>query len=171
MAFSPHARLPLVELAAAGRVLRGRLDAAELAPRVGAALGRSPAEGELDYELAFAPAPGGAVAITGSLKARLVATCQRCLQPFELVVEVPLRLLVPEETGDAAETEGWDVADRGASPTLGELIEEELLLALPFLPRHAPAQCAGAAPGDSDEDEPRQRPFAGLREALGRDGH
>lgn len=168
MAVSLHARLPLEELAAARRVLRGRLAAAELAARVGEALGRVPPEGTLGYELGFAPAPDGAVAVSGALHARLVATCQRCLQPFECELEVPVRLLLPGAAGGAAEGGGWETGERGARPSLAEVIEEELLLALPFLPRHPPGRCAAAAGQGAGESG--TRPFAGLDRALRRDG-
>lgn len=169
MTESVHARLPLEELAVARRVLHGRIDAAVLASRLGKALGRSQPEGELDYELAFAPTPEGAVALSGLLRARLVATCQRCLQPFELALEVPVRLLVPGAAGDAAEAGGWEVAAPGVRPTLAEVIEEELLLALPFLPSHPAGQCVLAPSGAEHAGEARQRPFAGLDEAWRRD--
>lgn len=164
-----HHRLPSRELAAGHRTLAGRIDATELAPRLAEALARERPAGTVDYELAFAPGPGEGVAVTGHLKARLEATCQRCLRPFTLDLEVPVEVLLevpeaplPEEDGPA-----WDAA--GAVGSLGELIEEELLLALPFLPRHPPGACApaGGDPGvDAASDEDRQRPFAGLREAL-----
>lgn len=166
-----HRRLPARELAAGRRTLAGTADAAGLAPRLAEALARKEPAGTVDYELSFAPGPGGAVAVTGRLEARLEATCQRCLRPFMLTLEVPVEVLLGadgssrggnEETGS-----GWEATDKAVS--LGELIEEELLLALPFLPRHprpdcAPAEAASGAGEPAGEDS--RRPFAGLREAL-----
>jgi len=167
---SLHRRLAGRELAADRRTLSGTIDAAELAPRVGEALAREHPAGSVDYELSFAPGPGDGVAVTGRLRARLEATCQRCLRPFALDMEVPVDVLL--EAGDgASQTESgpaWDVAENVAS--LAELMEEELLLALPFLPRHPPQDCpspAGRASGaDAGAGDDVQRPFAGLRDAL-----
>jgi len=170
-----HHRLPSRELAAGHRTLAGRIDAAELAPRLAEALASEHPAGTVDYELSFAPGPEAGVAVTGHLQARLKATCQRCLRSFMLDLEVPVEVLLDVPEAPRPEDDGppWDAA--GASGSLGELIEEELLLALPFLPRHPPQACApaGEVPGaETAPDEDRQRPFAGLREALdaARDG-
>lgn len=168
---SLHRRLRGRELAADHRTLSGTIDAGELAPRVGEALAREHPAGSVAYELSFAPGPDGEVAVTGRLGARLEATCQRCLRPFVLALEVPVDVLL--EAGDTASQAAdpgpaRDVAGNVAS--LAGLIEEELLLALPFLPRHPPQACpasAGLVPGaDAAAGGDVQRPFAGLRDAL-----
>lgn len=164
-----HSRLPGKALAAERGTLSGRIEASELAPRLAEALARTEPAGTVTYELSFAPGPDEAVAVTGRLQANLEATCQRCLRPFVLNLEVPVEVLLeacavaqPEAVGavpDAVET----------TPSLVELIEEELLLALPFLPRHAPQDCAAAgevAALAPDSEGETQRPFAGLREAF-----
>lgn len=169
MTQSVHGRLPGKALAADRRTLSGRIEAAELAPRLAEALARTEPVGTVTYELSFAPGPDEAVAVTGRLQASLETTCQRCLRPFMLHLEVPVKVLLearipPEQTDSGSPWEAIETA-----PSLGELIEEELLLALPFLPRHAPQACAAA-----DEVEARaadsgggtQRPFSGLREAF-----
>lgn len=80
-------------------------------------------------------------------------TCQRCLQPLReaLAVDRWLRFVPSEaeaETLDAESEE--DVLALSRSLDLRELVEDELLLALPLVPRHAscspPAQPAAAAP-------------------------
>lgn len=97
--------------------------------------------------------------------------CQRCLQP----VAVPLALersfrFVPGEDAAArldAESED-DVLELTPTLDLRELIEDELLLALPIVPRHE--QCANALPMQheaEEDDEPAPNPFAAL-EALKR---
>jgi len=164
-----HHRLPSRELAAGLRTLAGRIDASGLAPRLAEALASEHPAGTVDYELAFAPGPGEGVAVTGRLKARLEATCQRCLRPFMLNLEVPVEVLLEVPEALRAEEDGpeWDAA--GAVGSLGELIEEELLLELPFLPRHPHRDCApagGVSGTEATLGEDRQRPFAGLREAL-----
>ncbi|MGH8128670.1 MAG: YceD family protein [Gammaproteobacteria bacterium] len=164
-----HSSLPGKALAAERRTLSGQIEASELAPRLAEALARAEPTGTVTYELSFAPGPDEAVAVTGRLQASLEATCQRCLRPFVLNLEVPVEVLLEarvapqQEDPDAA----WDAVE--TAPSLGELIEEELLLALPFLPRHAPQECVAAdevAALAADPVGETQRPFAGLREAL-----
>lgn len=170
-----HSRLPWRELAADGRALSGRVDAALLAPRLGEALGLGAPAGVVEYALRFAPADIGRVAVTGRLDAELDATCQRCLRPFRMPLEVEVDVEVeldaaPEAARSDAVSEGPERADAGGMPTLAALIEEELILAIPFLPRHLPGDCPAA--GDTTAETPgggdRQRPFEGLREALER---
>jgi len=171
MTSSLDARLPLEELAAGRRELSGRLDAAKLSARVAAALGRDATAGDVAYRLAFAPGAAGAIELTGELRARLRAQCQRCLQPFEIEFREPVRLVYPPAgTPAGPDYADWEAGDDGARPTLAEILEEELLLALPFTPCHPPGRCPAGpvadAPGDAQDEEPRQRPFAGLDDLI-----
>jgi uncharacterized metal-binding protein YceD (DUF177 family) len=51
---------------------------------------------------------------------------------------------------------------------LAELVEEELMLALPAAPRHEEGQCPAARPeARENEASEVQRPFANLGELLG----
>ncbi|MGA7966166.1 MAG: YceD family protein [Gammaproteobacteria bacterium] len=164
-----HSCLPGRALAAERSTLSGRVEASELAPRLAEAVARSEPAGTVSYELSFAPGPDEAVAVTGWLQASLEATCQRCLQPFVLHLEVPVEVLLEARAAAQQADSGttWDAVE--TAPSLGELIEEELLLALPFLPRHAPQECAASddlAALAAESREETQRPFAGLREAL-----
>jgi len=174
-----HNRLPWSELAAENTALAGEVDASELAPRLAEALAREQPAGIVRYELHFVPGEPGRIRVTGHLSGELEATCQRCLQPFRLPLEVDVavsvadspsatgRLRGPAEERDAAELEEADVAGLGS---LADLIEEELLLAIPFLPRHEMSQCpaAGEQPEEAVRKDASRRPFAGLREALER---
>ena len=164
MPYRLHHRLPSRELATARRTLSGRVDAAALAPRLAEALARERPVGTVSYELSFAPAPQGGVAVNGRIHARLEATCQRCLEPFMVELDVPVEVFLDEleHTGNRADT-----SEAGETATLAGLIEEELLLALPFLPRHVPGACTleGTAPATQNRPD-TQRPFAGLQAAL-----
>jgi uncharacterized protein len=164
-------RLPSRQLAAEQRTLSGRIDAAELAPRLAAALAREHPVGTVAYELTFAFGPDEAVVVTGQLHAGLEAMCQRCLRLFVLDLEVPVQVLLgarpvsPQPDSEPA----WDSVE--TTPSLGDLIEDELLLALPFLPRHPLRICAAAnkvvtSAAHTHTARAAQRPFAGLREAL-----
>lgn len=104
------------------------------------------------------------------LRARAVLRldCQRCLQPVETVVEFdrPLRFVAGEEEASALDADSdEDVLVLSRSLDLRELVEDELLLALPLVPRHAacPAPLAAALEPEEDEAAPaRPNPFSAL---------
>ncbi|XZG71159.1 YceD family protein [Chitinibacteraceae bacterium HSL-7] len=88
--------------------------------------------------------------------------CQRCLQPmpFELRVSTVLVQFDDEQKLDDAEEEDEDLEGMLVDPELDvlALIEDEVLLALPYAPRHA--QCGGVAGVAAKSDKPN--PFAVL---------
>ena len=96
----------------------------------------------------------------------------RCLQPVALDLEVlrPLRFVADETTAAALDADSDDdvlVASRNLD--LHELVEDELLLALPLVPKHERCQRnLPMAVGDVAA-EPAPNPFAALA-ALKRDG-
>lgn len=171
-----HHRLPWNELAAENAMLAGEIDASELAPRLGEALARERPAGIVRYELHFAPEQEGRVRVTGHLGAELEALCQRCLQPFRLPLEVDVGVSVVDSPAPAAQpgssvghdASELDEADADGLGSLADLVEEELLLAIPFLPRHELSECpaAGHETGREPGEAESRRPFAGLREAM-----
>jgi uncharacterized protein len=95
--------------------------------------------------------------------------CQRCLSPFELTLRVSSTLGLVDtasqlEAMDALEAEGrgadveYLVAD--APLDVEALVEDELILALPYAPRHD--VCPGAGAGQEDPAGGRVSPFAAL---------
>jgi uncharacterized protein len=134
-------------------------------------------EAKLSVEIRVRRSSSGIPLITGRVAGRVEQQCQRCLEPVTGQLEVDLRLavVVPEnEELVPADFEPWQ-AD-AADVTLGELIEDELLLALPMVARHSDDRCgelAARLTGDRDdaddaESEERDNPFAVLR-ALKKD--
>jgi uncharacterized protein len=91
-----------------------------------------------------------------------VLRCQRCLEPMEFAVDTDETLVLAatldEIHAEPADAHAPDRVVAGKEMALGELIEDELLLALPFAPRHEDCRPAGA--GDSAESD---SPFAALR--------
>lgn len=113
----------------------------------------------------------GQKTLIGDLEVELSLVCQRCLEPYTKVFNLPLYwipirkesdqekvgdgeniLLIPEETTD-----------------LLELLEDEILLALPLVPKHGETQdCSGRVILEAlapQEEEVRQ-PFAELAELF-----
>jgi len=94
--------------------------------------------------------------------------CQRCLQPMRQPLAVDRQLRFVRDEAEAArldEESEHDVLVLPASLDLLELLEDELILALPLVPRHdvclspLPMSAADAGADDTD-DEPH--PFAAL---------
>ncbi len=110
--------------------------------------------------------------IIGAVMTEISLDCERCLQPMTLPLrgEVNLLVLVPgqeslAETGDALIASG--------PVSLTELVENELILALPMVPMHSLDQCSAAkqvaqagsgivAPEPGQGDSNKESPFAEL---------
>jgi uncharacterized protein len=90
--------------------------------------------------------------------------CQRCLNGFEF----PVKLFTRLQLADAGELDEFSVeendevdciaADRHLDVT--NMIEEEILLSLPFAPKHPIGACNSVIEGKSQSD---QHPFAVLQ--------
>ena len=92
--------------------------------------------------------------------------CQRCLQTFAWpVAQGTTLLLARDERELAAIDDGEDVHEvilAAAPQETMTLIEDEVLLALPFAPRCARPECAGQPVHSLDPDAPRSSAFAAL---------
>jgi uncharacterized protein len=111
------------------------------------------------------------------LNTEVLLTCQRCLQPLPVTLAVApsLRFVAGDKQAEAEDAESEeDVLALTRSLDLRELAEDELLLALPLVPRHA--SCPSPLPQNPDAVvEPPEgesqvlNPFAALA-ALKRGG-
>lgn len=101
--------------------------------------------------------------------------CQRCLQPVTVVLDVrpSLRFVRGESQAEALDEQSEeDVLALSATLDLQRLVEDELILALPLVPRHE--RCPQPLPMSAGEDEVAassapEHAFAGLA-ALRRGG-
>ncbi len=135
------ARLPLRidpdALADSGRILGGRAQWVDLGRLEYCGVrGVSP-----DVEVRFRAyrEPGGAVLIAGDVTAEIAVTCQRCLGELVLPVGAELLVAVARSQREAVRLqEDYETIelDRGAQLSLAGLIEDELLLAVPLVPKH-----------------------------------
>jgi uncharacterized protein len=99
-------------------------------------------------------------------------TCQRCLQPFQeaLAIDRRIRFVQGEARAEALDAEiDDDVLALSRSLDLRELVEDELLLGLPIVPRHGgacpqPLQAADSAVSPPDDVPERPHPFAALQQ-------
>jgi len=163
-------RFPLIdglEFAAAGDRLRGAWPMNAF-PRLRELLYDD--QGMVEYELHgvhdMLGRPGFELRVAGTLR----LACRRCLEPVRIVLNEDSRLWLAQTQAEidalplAADGPDGIVASR--EMPVRDLVEDEVLLALPGAPQHEDCPERGDAPGA------RQSPFAGLRGMLrGRHRH
>lgn len=102
------------------------------------------ATGALDVELTAGKDRAGSPAVSGTIKGVLTLVCQRSEHPFQWVCDLKtdLRLVETdaEEKALLAEAEPYRVEDDRLP--LRELVEDEILLSLPMLPKCEDPDCA-----------------------------
>ncbi len=109
---------------------------------------------------------GTLAAVVVGADATLSMQCQRCLQPVDVPLHVDRRLYFVEGEDAAAALDAEsddDVLALEPALDLRALIEDELLLALPLIPRHE--VCPQPLPrplSDEDETAAKALPFAAL---------
>lgn len=111
------------------------------------------------------PVSGGASELWLHLTAHAVLPlgCQRCLQRLDQALEIDHHFQFVADEGVAAQLDGeveHDVLALSRELDLHGLLEDELLLGLPLVPRHdvCPQPLPMAEPAESDE----RHPFAAL---------
>ena len=122
--------------------------------------------GEIHAVLRFGRDEQGLLVIRGTLDVVVQMVCQRCLDAAEIPVHGEFTYAVFRE-GRTPENlpKGYDALEVGEEPLeLHDLVEDELLLALPIVPAHEPDECrhpAGytAAPEPTVEEVKRSNPF------------
>ena len=132
----------------------------------------------IDLRLSYDRGDGGLPRLDGSVRGAVELICQRCLGPLWHQVELSVKLVVvPERVEERVPPgyEAWEVPeDGGPPPRLRGLIEDEVILSLPLIPRHADRRDCGElspllAGGEADERtegataERENHPFAVLK--------
>jgi uncharacterized protein len=170
--FDPR-RLDVAAFAAAGGELAAEVPAEAMLRLASATL--PPADGSSRADVQWRTT-GERLALAGAgVQPSLVVTastdvtleCQRCLQPMRVALRAERRIFFVEGEDAAAaldaETED-DVLALTTSLDVPQLVEEELLLALPVVPRHdvCPEPLSRAFRDDASALEPADHPFAAL---------
>ncbi len=136
---------------------------------------RRPLAVKLDFEPRRVEGTQPVPAVTGRARVTLPLVCERCLGLMELELKADIAFLLPDaDMSDEALPgfEVWPVEGRGVR--LLDLVEEELLLALPLALLHEDrSHCrpvtAPYAPEDARTEPDTQRPFSALKALLGED--
>jgi uncharacterized protein len=151
-------------MVAATRIFEGTLELAAMS-RLGEGLADT--AGECRYHVEFGRDECGTAFVEVKADAVLPLICQRTLERFELPVQVEQRLgLIRHEREEAALPPGYEPLllpeDARLHPT--ELIEDELILAVPVVPVKPGTEAIEAhweATAEETQDE-RPNPFAAL---------
>ena len=125
-------------------------------------------ESTLDYTIVGSTDEQGRPRLTVNVSGSVDLRCQRCLGRLPHAIRFTDTLLLGTGAeADAAVSEPdapeWIPADRALDAAA--LIEDEVLLALPYAPRHVEGGCGAGVKAPSAETAPqaaRPHPFAGL---------
>lgn len=166
-------RLPVhidpIRMAETRRLLQGRIALAEMA-RLGESLQDS--DGEVTVSLEFGTDNEGIRFMRGRIQAEVSLQCQRCLETMRYPIDSEFSLALVRNTveAEALPSHYEPLLVEGEPLFLRDIIEDELLLALPIVAMHAPEECsinissdqgAGEARKDTGATE-KESPFAVL---------
>jgi uncharacterized protein len=124
--------------------------------------------GEAVYEVHGVHDSRGRPSLRLRVKATLQLRCQRCLEALPLEVDTEsLLVLAASQAEIDADSSGPDEPDRvlaGQEMSVAALVEDELILAMPYAPRHE--GCEPVAGREAQGIEAHASPFAGLKGLL-----
>jgi len=157
-----------VRLCDQGKSYQGRIALqkfARLAPLL------TSSEGEAAFSLRFDHDEEGRARVRGSVQATLSVCCQRCMEPMPLKVDTDFMLSPVEGPTEAEllppEYDPLLLEERRLHPM--DLVEDELILAIPPAPRHPEDDCGVDLAGyslteqsDGEEESGKDNPFAVL---------
>lgn len=106
-------------------------------------------EGVLDFQLKGSINAESRPGLELQVQGALMLSCQRCLEPFEFKLDIASSfILVADENAlpsEEDEPEDPDYLVGDAHMQIIDLIEDEVLLALPLAPKHADDACAASS--------------------------
>ncbi|HXL83741.1 MAG TPA: YceD family protein [Casimicrobiaceae bacterium] len=155
-----------LKLSASGESLTGEVDAADL-PRVADRLATDAGAAKLAWRLVGCRDGQGRPALTLTVAGSVPLVCQRCLQPFAAIVDQSTELLLARSEAELARLDAEEIEVVLATQRLDALtlVEDELLLSLPFSPRHPDGECAASPMVAAHESsQNRSSPFGQLGE-------
>lgn len=157
-------RFDAFELAQQRGTVSGGVAASEL-PRVADSLASE--GGRVAYAIVGTADAANRPALEVTIEGTLSLTCQRCLQPMSWSVEQRTTVLLARDERELAqldESDEHEVLLAEAPLDALEVVEDELLLTMPYAPRHPEVEGASCAPATRVErdDSNRASPFGAL---------
>lgn len=151
-----------LEFARSGNHLSGQFEIGSL-ERLGDSL--HSAEGAVEYSIQGGQNPKGRPMLHLTVKGRLSLACQRCLGALEFPLDIRSDLLLLQDQLEYADIvddgdESVDAIVANTRMNVAALVEDEIILALPYAPRHPEGQCRAGRAGT--EGAARETPFAAL---------
>ncbi|MEL7450754.1 MAG: YceD family protein, partial [Pseudomonadota bacterium] len=139
-------------------------------------------DGTLHVDLAVEVGDADQILVSGTVNGTLALQCQRCLEPADVPVSIDVKLAVAASESTPAPA-GYELVTGDARTLLlRDLLEDDILLALPPVPMHTdPADCGDLAAlmndyratdtadedpaleGSEAEGEEKRHPFAILK--------
>ena len=163
-------RLHITAFAEAGAMLQGSTPLHDL-PRLASECPLTPASTPVHWQAqgSTRQAAGQSKEIWLDLQAEITLTldCQRCLQAMDEPLRVSRSFRFAHDEASAARLDeeiDEDVLVISRHFDLLALVEDELIMALPFAPRHAACQAAAALQDDSVHVDEQPHPFAVLQQ-------
>jgi uncharacterized protein len=125
--------------------------------------------GRVAYAIAGTTDEAERPALDVRIDGELELTCQRCLKPMTWRASQRITLLLAHDERELALLDDSDerevvLADESLDPI--ELVEDELLLTMPYAPRHPQSEAALCVPANDGEPQPDKpaSPFGALAE-------
>ncbi|MFT7132227.1 MAG: hypothetical protein ACI81O_000936 [Cyclobacteriaceae bacterium] len=127
--------------------------------------------GEVEAQLEFKKARKHRSLVVGHLRTKVSVICQNCMAPAQIVLDTELRVLVVNSEEALAELHEDDdgLVCEGELILLVDLLEDELILALPMVGKHEEGECQSAA-GDAVKAQPAVKPSSGEEGEEGEEG-
>ena len=161
-------RFDALDLATRGEALAGEVDLSRR-PRVSDRLAPKTISAPIAWQIAGARDALGRPMLSVIIEGILPLVCQRCLQPFDAPVAQRSELLLARNDAELERLDAEEAEVLLAATPLDAvtLVEDEVLLWLPFAPRHPEGQCTSsvATTSGADPEQPVKAttsPFARL---------
>ena len=126
--------------------------------------------GQIEVDINFDVDELGLIAISGKGSAPVMLTCQRCNEAFENILEIDFTFSPVKNAEAADELPSYYDAielDENGEVNLRDLVEDELILAIPLIPRHELKDCKAEADsvwGELPEELEKPNPFDVLKQ-------
>lgn len=160
MSASLPQQIDVRRFAEAGRQLQGEIQLQDC-PRLTQAVACG--AGPFSIQLEFDKRPDGQATVTGAVSGQVKMNCQRCLELVTLALDSEVSLgVVADETEAEFLPDDLDPLIVEGDIDLVELVEDELLLALPLVPLHDDCEAPVSTGQSESQQNVRDNPFAVL---------
>ena len=114
-------------------------------------------DGNVQVRIVFGIGENDHPLISGDIQTKVAVLCQRCLQEMPLELETEFRVIALESDSEDGAEHGLfnTVLSEHGEIDLYELIEDELLMAMPMAPMHASGDPCAAVPSPGRRRSPQ----------------